>query len=157
MLTARSPVRIRLQEVHHKINVVIKCYLIACSSPLLVARLSHRNLIEAKGEHVSIGKRIIGRRQILGITQQELAESLGVTPQHISAIEQDKGAPSLALLPKLGEELGVSIDYLVSGREWIITDTVAAIKGDKRLELKVKRALITLVEKMREPAGSEQP
>jgi len=106
---------------------------------------------------VSIGKRIIGRRQILGITQQELAESLGVTPQHISAIEQDKGAPSLALLPKLGEELGVSIDYLVSGREWIITDTVPAIKGDKRLELKVKRALITLVEKMREPAGSEQP
>jgi len=106
---------------------------------------------------VSIGKRIIGRRQILEITQQELGESLGVTPQHISAIEQDKGAPSLALLPKLGEELGVSIDYLVSGREWIITDTVPAIKGDKRLELKVKRALITLVEKMREPAGSEQP
>ena len=45
----------------------------------------------------------------------------------------------------------------MSGREWIITDTVPAIKGDKRLELKVKRALITLVEKMREPAGSEQP
>ena len=106
---------------------------------------------------MSIGKRIIGRRQILGITQQELAESLGVTPQHISAIEQDKGAPSLGLLPKLGEELGVSIDYLVSGREWIITDTVPAIKGDKRLELKVKRALITLVEKMREPVGSERP
>jgi len=106
---------------------------------------------------VSIGERIIGRRQILGITQQQLGESLGVTPQHISAIEQGKGAPSLSLLPKLGEELGVSIDYLVSGREWIITDTVAAIKGDKRLGLKVKRALITLVEKMREPAGSEQP
>ena len=106
---------------------------------------------------MSIGERIIGRRQILGITQQQLGESLGVTPQHISAIEQDKGAPSLSLLPKLGEELGVSIDYLVSGREWIITDTVPAIKGDKRLELKVKRALITLVEKMREPAGSEQP
>ena len=143
--------RVRLQEVHHKINVAIKYYLIACSSPLLVARLSPR-----KGEHVSIGKRIVGRRQILGITQKELAESLGVTPQHISAIEQDKGAPSLTLLPRLGEELGVSVDYLVSGREWIITDTVAAIKADKRLELKVKRALITLVEKMREPVGNDQ-
>ena len=100
-------------------------------------------------ELVSLGERIKERRQILKITQQELAQSLGTTPQHISAIEQAKWAPSIALLPKLAEELGVSIDYLVSGREGIITDTVAAIKADKSLALEVKRALIVLVNNSR--------
>ena len=71
---------------------------------------------------MSLGERIKERRQALKITQQELAQSLGMTPQHISAIEQGKWAPSLTLLPKLAEELGVSIDYLVSGKEGIITD-----------------------------------
>jgi len=105
---------------------------------------------------VNLGKRIKQRRQILKITQQELAQALGLTPQHISAIEQDKRTPSIACLAKLAEELGVSIDYLVSGKEGIITDTIPAIKADKRLNLKVKRALIALVEELREPAVSEE-
>ena len=98
---------------------------------------------------MSLGQRIKQRRQILKITQQELADALGMTPQHISAIEQDKGSPSLALLPKLAEQLGVTIDYLVTGKETIITDIIPAIKADKRLKLKVKRLLIGLVEEFR--------
>ena len=100
-------------------------------------------------EQVSLGQRIKKRRQILKITQQELAQGLGMTPQHISAIEQDKWSPSLALLPKLAELLGVSTDYLLSGKEGIITDIIPAIKADKTLTLKVKRALIALVEEQR--------
>ena len=101
---------------------------------------------------MSLGKRIIKRRQTLKITQQQLANALGITPQHISAIEQDKGSPSLDLLPKLAKELGVSVDYLLSGKQGIITDTIPAIKADKTLSLKVKRALIALVETHRESA-----
>ena len=78
-----------------------------------------------------------------------------MTPQHISAIEQDKGAPSLTLLPKLADELGVSTDYLLSGKEGIITNTIPAIKADKMLPLKVKRALIALVEEHRASAIRE--
>lgn len=104
---------------------------------------------------MSLGQRIRKRRQILKVTQQELAQALGMTPQHISAIEQDKGAPSLTLLPKLADELGVSIDYLLSGKEGIITDTIPAIKADKMLPLKVKRALIALVEEHRASAIRE--
>lgn len=98
---------------------------------------------------MSLGQRIRKRRQALEITQKRLAEDLGVTPQHISAIEQGKRAPSLPSLIKLAEELGVSIDYLASGKEGIITDTIPAIKADKRFKLKVKRALIALVEELR--------
>lgn len=98
---------------------------------------------------MSLGERIRNRRQILKITQQELAVALGITPQHISLLEQDKGAPSLTLLPNLAEQLGVSIDYLVSGKEGIITEVIPAIKADKNLKLKAKRALIALVEELR--------
>jgi len=61
----------------------------------------------------------------------------------------------LHFLAKLAEELGVTIDYLVSGKEGIITDTIPAIKADRRLKLQVKRALIVLIEELREPASSE--
>lgn len=75
--------------------------------------------------------------------------SLGLTSQHLSAVEQDKRAPSLSTLAKLAEELGVSTDYLVTGKEGIITDTIPAIKADKQLRIEVKKALITLVQALR--------
>jgi len=103
---------------------------------------------------MNLGERIRNRRQALKITQKELAQALGLTPQHISAIEQDKRTPSLSFLTKAAEELGVSIDYLVSGKEGAITDIVPAIKANKALKLTVKRALITLVEELYESTQS---
>ena len=61
----------------------------------------------------------------------------------------------MSLLPKLADELGVSTDYLLSGKEGIITDVIPAIKADKELTLKVKRALIALVEEHRTSAIRE--
>lgn len=98
---------------------------------------------------MSLGRRIRERRKALGLTQQELATALGLTPQHISVIEQDKRAPALASLARMAEELGVSLDFLVTGKEGkegVMTGVIPAIKADKRLSLKTKRALITLVE-----------
>ncbi len=99
-------------------------------------------------QQAGLGERALERRQALHITQQDLARALGVTPQHISLIEQNKVTPSLALLAGLATELGVSVDYLVSGKEGIITDTVPAIKADKRLKIKAKKALIAMVEEL---------
>jgi transcriptional regulator with XRE-family HTH domain len=103
---------------------------------------------------MTVGQRTRMRRQALKLTQQELAEGIGMSPQHISAIEQDKRAPSLPSLAKLAEELGVTIDYLVTGKEGVITDTIPAIKADKTLNLEVKRALIALVREWRNIPGS---
>ena len=103
---------------------------------------------------MSLGQRIKQRREVLKITQQELAKALGMTPQHISLIEQDKTTPSLAVVSKLAEQLGASIDYLVYGKEGISTDIIPAIKADKILSLDAKRALIIMVELLR--AASRQ-
>jgi transcriptional regulator with XRE-family HTH domain len=97
---------------------------------------------------MSLGNRVRTRRQLLEITQEQLSGALGVTPQHISLIEKDKGSPSLTLLPRLAVELGVSVDYLVSGKDCVITDAIPAIKADMRLTVKAKKALIAMVEEL---------
>ena len=54
-----------------------------------------------------MGAEIRFARITSGMTQQELAEKVGCTQQHIQRIESGKGEPSLALLKKLGEVFGV--------------------------------------------------
>ena len=107
-------------------------------------------------KQVSLGYRVKKRRQALKMTQQELAQVLGMTPQHISAIEQEKAAPSLSLLPRLAEELGVTTDYLLAGKENIITEVIPAIKADRSLTLKAKRLLIGLVDELRKSTVNEE-
>ncbi len=97
---------------------------------------------------MKIGERIRQRRKELGLTQLDLAKALKVTPQHVSVIEKDKRVPSLASLVRLAEELGVTLDYLVAGKESVITDSIPAIKADTRLSLESKRAIVTLVEEL---------
>lgn len=94
---------------------------------------------------MSLGKRVLERLKNLEICQLELAKLLGVTPQHISLVEQDKVTPSLPLLAGLATALGVSIDCLVSGKEGVITETIPAIKANKKLKIKAKKSLISLV------------
>ena len=98
---------------------------------------------------MSIGTRIKNRRQELKFTQSEIAKQVNLTPQHISAIEQDKRLPSIALLGKLADELGVTMDYLVTGKESLVSDAIPSIKADKNLTLKSKKALISLIEELR--------
>jgi transcriptional regulator with XRE-family HTH domain len=105
---------------------------------------------------MTLGQRLQSRRKALKYTQHELAEAIGLTPQHVSAIEQDKRAPSLSSLAKLAEVLGVTTDYLITGKEGVITDTIATIKADKSLKLEVKKALITLVRSLHEGAEAEK-
>ena len=98
---------------------------------------------------MTLGQKIKEKRQDLGITKEELADNLGTTPQHISAIEQDKRTPSLQLLVKLAEELGATVDYLLTGKEGIMPDIIVAIKADRSLNINIKKALITMVKSLR--------
>lgn len=99
-------------------------------------------------EQIGLGERVKERRRVLQITQEQLSEALGVTPQHVSLMEQEKSAPSLTLLPRLAKELGVSVDYLVSGEDCVVKDAIPAIKADIRLTVKAKKAVIALVEEL---------
>ena len=61
----------------------------------------------------TLGKRIIFHRKRLGLTQDQLAEQLGVTAQAVSKWENDLSCPDIAMLPKLSSLFGISIDTLL--------------------------------------------
>ena len=97
---------------------------------------------------MSLGKRIRTRRLELSFTQDQLAKFLKVTPQHISALEQDKRTPSLNSLVNIARFLGVTTDFLLTGKEVALVDIKPVIKADKILSLKSKKALIALAEEL---------
>ena len=61
----------------------------------------------------TLGKRIAAGRKSLGITQDRLAEQLGVTAQAVSKWENDQSCPDITMLPKLAEIFGTSTDELL--------------------------------------------
>ena len=65
----------------------------------------------------TIGKRIAQNRKRLGLTQDALAEKLGVTAQAVSKWENDQSCPDITTLPKLAEIFGTSTDALLGVQE----------------------------------------
>lgn len=63
-----------------------------------------------------MGERLRARRLELGLTLQELAEP-GITPAHLSRIENGERRPSMHALRKLAPKLGVSPSWLEFGEE----------------------------------------
>ncbi|MBR2315842.1 MAG: helix-turn-helix domain-containing protein [Clostridia bacterium] len=54
-------------------------------------------------------------REKMGITQQQLAEELGVSSKAVSKWETAKGLPDISLIEPLSQALGVSVTELMSG------------------------------------------
>lgn len=65
---------------------------------------------------MSLGARIAQLRKQQGLTQDELAEAMQVSPQAVSKWENDISCPDIQLLPKLADFLHVSIDELLRGK-----------------------------------------
>ena len=63
----------------------------------------------------SIGSRIARLRKEKKMTQEALAEQMGVSSQAVSKWENDQSCPDIGLLPKLSRVLGVSTDELLTG------------------------------------------
>ena len=61
----------------------------------------------------TLGKRIAINRKKLNLTQDQLAEKLGVTAQAVSKWENDQSCPDISMLPRLAELFGISIDALM--------------------------------------------
>lgn len=61
----------------------------------------------------TLGKRISARRKGLGLTQDALAERLGVTAQAVSKWENDQSCPDITMLPKLAEVFACTTDALL--------------------------------------------
>ena len=61
----------------------------------------------------AIGKRIKSAREKKGLTQEQLAEQVNLSPMHISVIERGNKLPRLETLIKITNVLDVSADTLL--------------------------------------------
>ena len=62
-----------------------------------------------------MGERVYKQRKMCGLTQEELAEAIGVSPQMISNLELGKKAIRPENLINLCAALKVSADYILTG------------------------------------------
>ena len=61
----------------------------------------------------TLGRRIAALRKEKGMTQEQLAEKVGISAQAVSKWENDVSCPDITLLPLLAELFGVSVDELL--------------------------------------------
>lgn len=103
----------------------------------------------------SMGQFMAALRKAIGMTQQEVADRLGVSNKAVSRWERDECAPDITLIPAIAEMYGVTCDELLRGERMVQSTAVqlpeedgaekdAVEKGrpDKRAE-RQRKALIT--------------
>ena len=103
----------------------------------------------------SMGQFMAALRKAIGMTQQEVADRLGVSNKAVSRWERDECAPDITLIPAIAEMYGVTCDELLRGERMAQNPAVqkseeegaeqnASEKGktDKRAE-RQRKALIT--------------
>lgn len=104
---------------------------------------------QRKDVNIQIGANIQTLREYAGYTQDELSELIGITPNHLSAIERGVSGVSLENLQKLCRVLGVSSDRIIFGampdnEEMAIAHKIASI--DAKYQKQVKKVLTALLE-----------
>ena len=87
-------------------------------------------------EELTMGARISARRKDKGLTQEALANILGVSNQAVSKWESDACCPDIALLPQLVDALEMTLDELIATihSHPTVTETIreAALHAEKR-------------------------
>ena len=85
----------------------------------------------------TLGRRIAAARKARGMTQDQLAEKLGLTAQAVSKWENDQSCPDITLLPRLAALLGMTVDQLLGADQEpvhqgeVVQDPAAAQKNRK--------------------------
>lgn len=92
-----------------------------CRSPptsrVLIYKKYCKESLLVKFNKKEFGNRLRERRIVAHMTQDMLADKVGVEKQHISRMERGLKSVSLNVLVELSEELNVSTDYLLRGSD----------------------------------------
>ena len=100
----------------------------------------------------AIGARIKTARERAGLTQEDLAAELEMSPTHISVLERGIKAPKLETLVKIANTLHVSTDVLLQdvvlyAADGIASELSSTISGlPKRDQIRILNAIRALIE-----------
>lgn len=86
----------------------------------------------------SFGQRFQRLRKNAGLTQEEVATKLNITPQAVSKWENDASAPDISVLAELSDILSVSLDELLGKQPTVKMVEPASDKGNKVMRISVK-------------------
>ena len=79
----------------------------------------------------TLGSRIAYLRKQKAMTQEELAEKMGISSQAVSKWENDISSPDIQSLPKLARVLDIMVDELLTGK----TQDVQMLSPERRKSL----------------------
>ena len=79
------------------------------------------------------GQRIQEARMTRGITQEEFAEEIDVSPSYYQKLERGVRTCSLDILVTIAEHLNVSTDYLLTGKRSSTKEIKKALMESSRL------------------------
>lgn len=96
-----------------------------------------------------IGKFIAKNRKDKGLTQEALAEKLGISTNAVSKWERGLSFPDVSLFKKLCSELDISIEELINGEKSKSTESkdkaiIASLEEKTKIEKKSKKKIILL-------------
>lgn len=91
-----------------------------------------------------IGIRIMQRRKDKGLTQEQLAEQLDMSKNHISSIECGKYMPTTKFIMSLCDVLGGTPDYYLVGMPSDTTDKISELIS--QLPEQKQRIILKLLE-----------
>ena len=95
------------------------------------------------------GSLVKNLRQKTGLTQSQVADSLGVTPGYISNVENNRTAMSLRMLTYYARLVGCSLDSLVGELEPEYTETALdreLYQAILKLDTEAKEKLLKTIE-----------
>ena len=87
---------------------------------------------------MQIGKNIRKYRKEKGMTQEEMANRLGVTTPAVNKWENENSYPDISLLPPIARLLEISLDTLLSFQEELTKDEIASIVIEINQKLKLQ-------------------
>lgn len=61
---------------------------------------------------MTFGEAIVEARRVLGLTQKDLAERVGISPQYLNDIERDRRVPPHDTRVALAKHTTIDLDYL---------------------------------------------
>ena len=97
----------------------------------------------AMGEK-SFGATIAALRKEKGMTQLDLAQKMGVTDKAVSKWERDLSFPDVSSLPRLAEELGISVDELLEAKTKDVSRGPTMKKVQPLVELVLKAVALAM-------------
>ena len=85
---------------------------------------------------LTMGKNIRKYRRELGLTQEQLAEAVGVTVGAVSKWESDLSNPDIGLLPELADLFGISVDVLLG---YQLSNRTAELSSTRIHDLRISK------------------